>query len=127
MKPLKRTAALHSLLLLFVLTWSSAIWARQGGKVVSYGFVSPNTSQNLKLQEAIRGMKSPAEKQLRNEAINLSCVVRTGIEAFPARSSWKDGPELFWMVRFRSDEDALRFVVSRVVRNALQKYVIYFH
>ena len=127
MKPLKRTAALHSLLLLFVLTWSSAISAQQDRKVVSYGFVSPNTSQNLKLQEAIQGMKSPAEKQLRNEAINLSCVVRTRIEAFPALGSWKDGAEHSLMVRFTSDEDTLRYVVSRLGRDAQQKYVIYFH
>src|SRR5689334_21549213 len=127
MKPLKRTAALHSLLLLFVLTWSSVISAQQDRKVVSYGFVSPNTSQNLKLQEAIQGMKSPAEKQLRNEAINLSCVVRTRIEAFLALGSWKDGAEHSLMVRFTSDEDTLRYVVSRLGRDAQQKYVIYFH
>src|SRR5689334_17896905 len=127
MKPLKRTAALHSLLLLFVLTWSSVISAQQDRKVVSYGFVSPNTSQNLKLQEAIQGMKSPAEKQLRNEAINLSCVVRTRIDAFPALGSWKDGAEHSLMVKFTSDEDTLRYVVSRLGRDAQQKYVIYFH
>lgn len=127
MKPLKRAATLRSLLLLFVLTWSSAISAQQDRKVVSYGFVSPNTSQGLKLQEAIQGMSSPAEKQLRNKAINLSCVVRTRIEAFPALGSWNDGAEHSLMVRFTSDEDTLRYVVSRLGRDAQQKYVIYFH
>lgn len=127
MKPLKRTAALRSLLLLFVLTWSSAISAQQERKVVSYGFVSPNTSQGLKLREAIQGMSSPAEKQLRNKAINLSCVVRTRIEAFPALGSWNDGAEHSVMVRFTSDEDTLRYVLSRLGRDAQQKYVIYFH
>jgi hypothetical protein len=118
---------LRSLLLLFVLGWSSAISAQQDQKVVSYGFVSPNTSQNLKLDEAIRGMNSPAEKQLRDEAVNLSCVVRTRIRAFRALGSWSDGAEHSVMVRFTSDEDTLRYVVSRMGRDAQQKYVIYFH
>jgi hypothetical protein len=127
MKLFKRTTSLRSLLLLFVLAWSSAISAQQDRKVVSYGFVSPNTGQNLKLREAIQGMNSPAEKQLREKAINLSCVVRTRIDAFPALGSWNDGAEHSLMVRFTSDEDTLRYVVSRLGRDAQQKYVIYFH
>jgi hypothetical protein len=117
----------RSLLLLLVLGWSSAISAQQDRKVVSYGFVSPNTSQNLKLEEAIQGMNSPAEKQLRDKAVNLSCVVRTRIRAFRALGSWSDGAEHSVMVRFTSDEDTLRYVVSRMGRDAQQKYVIYFH
>src|SRR5690348_3589826 len=127
MKPLKTTTAFRSLLLLFVVAWSSAISAQQDRKVVSYGFVSPNTSQNLKLQEAIAGMRSAAETNLRSKAINLSCVVRTKIDAFPAVGSWKDGAEHSLMVKFTSDEDTLRYVVSRLGRDAQQKYVIYFH
>ena len=107
MKPFKRITSLRSLLLLFTLTWSSAISAQQDRKVVSYGFVSPNTSQNLKLEEAIQGMNSPAEKQLRDEAVNLSCVVRTRIRAFRALGSWSDGAEHSVMVRFTSDEDKI--------------------
>ena len=78
-------------------------------------------------QEAIAGMRSPAEINLRNKAINLSCVVHTKIEAFPALGSWKDGAEHSLMVRFTSDEDTLRYIVSRLGRDAQQKYVIYFH
>src|SRR5690349_6871081 len=99
MKPLKRTAALRSLSLLFVLAWSSASSAQQDRRVVSYGFVSPNTSENLKLKQAIEGMRSPAEINLRNEAINLSCVVRTPIRAFRALGAWRDGAEQSVMVR----------------------------
>jgi len=126
MKSLK-IAARRSLLVLFVLGWSSAISAQTDQKVVSYGFVSPNTSQNLKLDQAIQGMKSAAETNLRNEATNLSCVVRTRIRAFRALGSWSDGAEHSVMVRFTSDENTLRYVVSRMGRDAQQKYVIYFH
>lgn len=127
MKSVSRTTTLRSLLLLIVLAWSSAISAQQDRKVVSYGFVSPNTSQNLKLEQAIAGMNSTAETDLRNKAVNLSCVVRTKIRAYRALGSWNDGAEHSVMVRFTSDEDTLRYVVSRMGRDAQQKYVIYFH
>src|SRR5689334_21306349 len=117
----------RSLLFLVVLAWSSAISAQPDQKAVSYGFVSPNTKQNLKLEEAIDGMSSAAETQLRAEAMNLSCVVRTRIRAFRALGSWVDGAEHSVMVRFTSDEDMLRYIVSRMGRDAQQKYVIYFH
>ena len=116
----------HSLLLLLVLAWSSAVLAQQQ-KTLSYGFVSPNISENLKLEQAIKGMNSREELQLREKAINLSCVVRTRIRAFRALGSWSDGAEHSVMVRFTSDEDTLRYVVSRMGRDAQQKYVIYFH
>src|SRR5690242_20858292 len=127
MKSLNRLTALRSLSLLLVMAWSTTISAQPDQKAVSYGFVSPNTSQNLKLEEAIRGMTSPAETNLRNEAINLSCVVRTRIRAFRALGAWSDGAEHSVMVRFTSDEDTLRYVLSRMGRDAQQKYVIYFH
>jgi hypothetical protein len=127
MKSLKRIAAARSLLLLLVLAWSSAISAQQDQKSVSYGFVSPNTAQNLKLEQAIAGMNSTEETELRKKAINLSCVVRTKIRAFKALGAWSDGAEHSVMVRFASDEDTLRYVVSRMGRDAQQKYVIYFH
>jgi hypothetical protein len=126
MKSVKRTT-LRSLLLLLALAWSNAISAQQDQKAVSYGFVSPNTTQNLKLKQAIQGMSSAAEDQLQKEALNLSCVVRTRIRAFRALGSWRDGAEPSVMVRFTSDEDTLRYVVSRMGRDAQQKYVIYFH
>ena len=127
MKSLKHNTASRSLLLLLVLAWSSAISAQQDQRVVSYGFVSPNTTQNLKFEQAIAAMNSTAETVLRRKAINLSCVVRTQIRAFRALGSWSDGAEHSVMVRFTSDEDTLRYVVSRMGRDAQQKYVIYFH
>lgn len=125
MKSAKQTS--RWLLLLLVLTWSSAARAQQDQAAVNYGFVSPNTATNLKLEQAIAGMSSPAETALQKKAINLSCVVRTKIEAFKALGSWNDGAEHSVMVRVKSDEDTLRYVVSRMGRDAQQKYVIYFH
>ncbi len=117
----------RSLLLLLLLAWSSAVSAQQDHTSLAYGFVSPNTSENLKLEQAIKGMSSREETELRNKAINLSCVVRTKVQAFRALGSWNDGAEHSVMVRVKSDEATLRYVLSRMGRDAQQKYVIYFH
>lgn len=127
MKSAKRTTTSRSLLLLLLLAWSTAVAAQQDQKTISYGFVSPNTGENLKLEQAIKGMSSAAETQLQKKAINLSCVVRTRIQAHKALGSWKDGAEHSVMVRVKGDEDTLRYLLSRMGRDAQQKYVIYFH
>ena len=82
MKMVKRNFS-RSLLPLLLLAWTSAVSAQQDQRSVAYGFVSPNTSQNLKLEQAIKGMSSREETELRRKAINLSCVVRTKVEAVP--------------------------------------------
>ena len=122
-----RATTLRALSLLLLLAWSSGVSAQPERKSLSYGFVSPNTRENLKLEQAIKGMSSREEFALRNKAINLSCVVRVRIRAFRALGSWSDGAEHSVMVRFQSDEPTLRYVLSRMGRDAQQKYVIYFH
>jgi len=127
MKSSKRTTLSRSLVLLLVVAWSSAVSAQQAPPSLGYGFVSPNTKENLKLEQAIKGMRSPAEAQLQKKAINLSCVVRTRIQAYKALGSWNDGAEPSVMMSVKGDEDTLRYLLSRMGREAQQKYVIYFH
>ena len=122
-----RFPASRSFLLLLLLGWTTIVSAQQAQKPFNYGFVSPNTKTELKLEDAIKGMNSPEEVQLRTKAINLSCVVRSRIRAFKALGSWSDGAEHSVMLRVRSDEATLRYVLSRMGRDAQQKYVIYFH
>lgn len=110
-----------TLLLLVVLCWTTLVSAQ------SYGFVSPNTRENLKLKEAIQQMNSREELHLRDQAVNLSCVVKTKIRASRALGSWTDGAEHSIVLRLNSDESTLRYVLSRMGREAQQKYVIYFH
>jgi hypothetical protein len=124
---MNRFSTLRSLSLVLLLGWTTAISAQQAQKSLNYGFVSPNTSENLKLNEAIRGMDSPEEAQLRRKAINLSCVVRSRIRTFKALGSWSDGAEHSVLLRVQSDEATLRYVLSRMGLDAQQKYVIYFH
>jgi hypothetical protein len=96
-------------------------------KPLNVGIVSPNTKTDLKLEQAIAGMNSPEEAKLVNQAVNLGCVVRSRITAFRALGSWTDGAEHSVLLRVRGDEESLRYILSRMGRDAEQKYVIYFH
>ena len=113
---------IRSLLLLLLLGWASAVTAQQ-----NLGIVSPNTKTDLKLTEAVAGMTSADESKLLKQAINLSCVVRSRIRAFRALGAWSDGAEPSVLLRVNGDEPTLRYVLSRMGRDAEQKYVIYFH
>ena len=113
---------LRSLLLVLLVGWTSVVSAQQ-----NYGIVSPNTKTDLKLADAIAGMNSAEESKLLKQAINLSCVVRSRIRAFRALGSWSDGAEPSVLLRINGDEATLRYVLSRMGRDAEQKYVIYFH
>ena len=122
-----RFSTSRSFLFLLLLGWSTIVSAQQAQKSFNYGFVSPNTRTDLKLEGAIKEMNSSEEGRLRTKAINLSCVVRTRIRAFKALGAWSDGAEHSVMLRIKSDEETLRYVLSRMGRDAQQKYVIYFH
>jgi hypothetical protein len=114
-------------LLGLLLAWTTAVSAQQAQPPLNYGIVSPNTKTDLKLEQAIAGMRSTEETKLLNQAINLSCVVRSRVTAFRALGAWSDGAEPSVLLRVRGDEESLRYVLSRMGRDADQKYVIYFH
>lgn len=115
-------------LVLFVLLVCAAVSAQeQAPKSFNYAFVSPNTRENLKIEDAIKAMDSAEETQLRTKAINLSCVVRSRISTYKALGAWSDGAEHSVLVRVHSDEATLRYLMSRMGRDAQQKYVIYFY
>jgi len=118
-----QTKILRSLLLVLMVGWTT-VSAQQ---TLNYGIVSPNTKTDLKLADAIAGMNSADESKLMNQALNLSCVVRSRITAFRALGSWSDGAEHSVLLRVSGDEATLRYVLSRMGRDAEQKYVIYFH
>ena len=122
-----RFSASRSFLIVLLLGWTTLVSAQPDQKSFNYGFVSPNTKTDLKLEQAIAGMKSVEEAKLLNKAVNLGCVVSTRITAFRALGSWSDGAEHSVLVRVRGDEATLRYVLSRMGRDAEQKYVIYFH
>jgi hypothetical protein len=117
----------RSFAFVLLLGWTTAVSAQQTQKPLNYGIVSPNTKTDLKLEQAIAGMNSVEETKLLNDAVNLGCVVRSRITAFRALGAWSDGAEHSVLLRVRGDEESLRYVLSRIGRDAEQKYVIYFH
>ena len=119
-----RFFASRSFLLVLLLGLTTAASAQ---KPLNVGIVSPNTKTDLKLEQAIAGMSSPEEAKLVNQAVNLGCVVRSRITAFRALGSWTDGAEPSVLLRVKGDEESLRYILSRMGRDAGQKYVIYFH
>jgi hypothetical protein len=116
------STTLRSLFLVLVLATAVAAQAS-----LNYGFVSPNTKENLKLEDAIKGMSSAEETKLVKQSINMGCVVRSRIRAFRALGSWSDGAEHSVMIRLQSDEPTVRYVLSRLGRDARQKSILYFH
>src|SRR5258705_6417273 len=96
-------------------------------KSLNYGFVSPNTRDDLKLEEAISGMYSSSELSFIRRARDLGCVVRSRIRVFPSLGSWSDGAEYSVLIRVRTDEPTVRYLMLRIGRDARQKSVLYFH
>jgi hypothetical protein len=110
------------LLITFLLLCCGAVTAQR-----SLGFVSPNTRDNLRLEDAIHGMDSQEELRLLSRAKSLGCVIRRNISTTEAVGSWSDGAEHSIVVRVTADESSLRYLMSRLGRDANQKAVLYFH
>ena len=100
---------------------------RASAKSVTYGFVSPNTREGLKLEDAIRHLNSPEEESLIRQAPGLACVARSSIGTLKAVGSWGDGAEHSVLLRAKTDEQTLRYVLSVLGRKADQKAVLYFN
>src|SRR5258705_3402389 len=94
---------------------------------LNYGFVSPNARADQKLDEAIAAMSSNDEYILLKRAENLGCVVRAKVRVFKSLGSWSDGAEQAILLRVRSDESSVRYLLSRLGRDANQKSILYFH
>lgn len=115
-----------TLLALFFLLSGTLATAQQTSSL-NYGFVSPNTRDNLNLEDAVRGMNSAEEVQLLRQAQSLGCVVKRKVTTMRALGSWSDGAEHSVLLRTNSDEPTIRYLMSRLGRDANQKAVIYFH
>ena len=94
---------------------------------LTYGFVSPNTREGLKLEDAISGLRSSEEDKLIRHAYRMSCVAQSKITALKAIGSWSDGAEHSVLLRAETDESTIRYLVSMLGRNAQQKAALYFH
>jgi hypothetical protein len=107
---------------------SNSLEARDAGAQSgrSYLFVSPNTSENLTLKEALRKLNSPEEIALILDGRSLAC--RLGLKARIAKTigSWTGGVEHSTLLRIVTDEQAVRYADAWLGKRARQKSVLYF-
>jgi hypothetical protein len=92
----------------------------------SYLFVSPNTSENLTLEEALGKLNSPEELALIVEGRWLVCRLRLKARIAKTIGSWTDGAEHSTMLLLRADEETARYADAWLGRRARQKSVLYF-
>lgn len=117
-------------LILFLSLWSPTSAQQRRGEhstSLTYGFVSPNTREGLKLNDAIAGLASAEEETLITRARTLGCIARSKVETYKAIGSWSDGAEHSLMLRAHTDSRTMRYLVSVLGRGAQQKAVLYFH
>lgn len=125
LKSIPRT--LNPLFFAALLLLTGLVATAQQTTSLNYGFVSPNTRDDLKLEDAIRGMSSPEEFNLLRQAKSLGCVVKRKVSIMRALGSWSDGAEHSIILRANTDEPTIRYLMARLGRDANQKAVIYFH
>lgn len=92
-----------------------------------YIFVSPNTRENLTLEDAKAGLNSKEEKRLIEEERDVACRLHRAIIIEKAIGSWSDGSEHSTMMRGQMNEPALRYAGSWLGKFATQKAILYFH
>jgi hypothetical protein len=122
-----RRLRLLSFWFLLILSHAFVAAAQQSDEPLAYGFVSPNTREDLKITDALTGMGSAEEADLIRQANNLRCVARTKVYAYRALGSWIDGAEHSVLIRIRTQEPTVRYLLSRMGRDTRQKSILYFH
>jgi hypothetical protein len=115
-----------------VACWFLPVTAQQASdqglrKSLTFGFVSPNTREGLKLDDAIRGLSSSEEDRLIRQARAFGCVAQSKIETLKAVGSWSDGAEHSVMIRVQTDAPTMRYIVAVLGRDSRQKATLYFH
>lgn len=99
---------------------------RQPDKTPAYIFVSPNTRENLTLEDAKAGLSSDEEKRLIDEERDVACRLRHTVIVERAIGSWSDGAEHSTVLRGQMNEQSLRYAGSWLGRFATQKAILYF-
>lgn len=127
------TSGILRFLLLLLICTPSSLGAQQTTKphdserkAVSYGFVSPNTEDNLELAEAIRKLTSAEERRLISEIRRVACRRGFRPRVMRALGSWSDGAEHSTLFKTNTDESTMRYAVSSLGKYARQKTVLYF-
>ena len=95
-------------------------------KAISYGFVSPNTREDLKLEEAVKNLNSADELRLLHETQTVACRLRAKSRINKSLGNWADGAENSMIFRVYSDESTIRYAAATLGKRWRQKTVLYF-
>ena len=125
------TATAGNLLLLAVLlTWPTVATSQQSkapaGKAITYEFVSPNTSEGLKLEDALKKLDSEEEQALIRETHSVTCRIGAKPRINKSLGVWADGAENSTVFQIYADEPAARYAGASLGKFARQKAVLYF-
>ena len=134
---MKRTRILHHALLLVAVLLvtagsihpqqaTSSTLANAEQKAVSYTFVSPNTRENLTLDESLRLLNSPEESDLISATRKLSTCLGLKSKIMKTVGSWADGAEHSTLFKVYTDQPTLRYADARLGKRERQKSVLYF-
>jgi hypothetical protein len=100
---------------------------QNSSKSQSYIFVSPNTRENLTLEEAEAGLNSAEEMHLIKEERDVACRLRRTLTIQKAVGSWSDGAEHSTVITGSMGQPSLRYAGSWLGKFANQKAILYFH
>ena len=129
---MRRRTPIILLLLTLLLSVSLAVQGQQRAhrklteKTISYGFVSPNTREDLKLEEAIKSLNSAEEARLVRETQEVACRVRAKPRINRSLGNWADGAENSMIFRIYTDESTVRYAAASLGKSWRQKTVLYF-
>lgn len=104
----------------------SAATQRSGQKSDSYTFVSPNTRENLSLEEALKLLNSREELKLLNNIQSLSGCLRLRSSVRKAIGNFSDGAEHAALLQVFTDRSTQRYAGARLGKFARQKTVLLF-
>lgn len=99
---------------------------RTDASATSYGFVSPNTEENLSLDEAIRKLNSREQSALITQVRRVGCETRLNPLVLSSIGSWSDGAENSTLFKTSTDNARMRYAVATLGKHARQKAVLYF-
>jgi hypothetical protein len=111
------------IVLLFLAT---SVARAQDRSSLNYGFLSPNTRNDLTIDEAIKNLYSAEESNLIKQIADLGCRMRSEPQTLRALGSWSDGAEHSIVVRINADQGSIRYFLSKLGQAAKQKAVLYF-
>ncbi len=100
---------------------------RTGGASPSQASISPNEREGMKIEDALKALKSPEQAAMVREATDLVNKISPGGTVSSTLGSWKDGAENSIVVGSVADYQTSRYMAAKLGLSHNQKSVGVFH